>query len=479
MISWFDWWIWIFPQPQALRIGSDGIAGAQLAQRGWTWWITLNHGEALRTWIYMDHQGSYVIMLPHPGCTSQGAATRMVGKTVFNPRSSRSHAVVMRGCSKAFKNFCLRWRSDLRSIKLVWVKSRPKTIKDPVFFFTFDPERLCSSEAAHLLVPGGQRSSSDVESPLRPWHLLLTAGWLLKYVLPYAILWPPFLIYLWIFQSPSRWSSSLSTLGTILKNPGAIPFSDAASRNEESYGSRLRHLPSCTRETRVYLVDLAGIIMWFKVSKNTLSSPVRSFFEKMLSVFLRRDWNTPFLCLTGSERAGMHALAAEQLKEGEHINLSNLAWNAWNVVWGLSNLQIQGSWFDFILHFGSKLGRWDNWSFWKDFLWCLHILKASLPSLQNPEVPLISLLSPPKLLSILPDFGDTAQCSAHDKAVHECEFEKHPIACCWTPLVSKGSWCCDCDTPQKTFQRNWKVYHTYHHGVFNIPDCWRNMEKPI
>lgn len=50
---------------------------------------------------------------------------------------------------------------------------------------------------------------------------------------------------------------------------------------EESYGSRLRHLPSCTRETRVYLVDLAG-----------------------------------------SERAGMHALAAEQLKEGEHINLS-------------------------------------------------------------------------------------------------------------------------------------------------------------
>lgn len=92
---------------------------------------------------------------------------------------------------------------------------------------------------------------------------------------------------------------------------------------------------------------------------------------------------------------------------------------------------------------------------------------------------LLSLLSPRKLFSILPDFGDTAQCSAHDKAVHECEFEKNPIACCWTPLVSKGSWCCDCDTPQKTSRRNCKVYHTYHHGVFNIPDCWRNMEKPI
>ena len=145
---------------------------------------------------YMDHQGSYVIMLPHPGCTSQGAATRMVGKTVFNPRSSRSHAVVMHGCSKAFENLCLRWRSDLRSIKLVWVKSRPKTIKfkRPMFFFSrlifmdflwFWPGKTMGSEAAHLLVPGGQRSSSDVESPLRPWHLLLTAGWLLKYVLAY------------------------------------------------------------------------------------------------------------------------------------------------------------------------------------------------------------------------------------------------------------------------------------------------------
>ena len=51
----------------------------------------------------------------------------------------------------------------------------------------------------------------------------------------------------------------------------------------------------------------------------------------------------------------MHALAAEQLKEGEHINLSNLAWNAWNVVWGLSNLQIQGSWFDFILYLDPNL----------------------------------------------------------------------------------------------------------------------------
>ena len=164
-------------------------------------------------------------------------------------------------------------------------------------------------------------SVETVASPAWP------AGWLLKYVL----LWSydhHFGFILWIFQNPSRWSSSLSTLGTIVKHPGAIPFSDAASRNEESYGSRLRHLPSCTRETRVYLVDLAGIIMWFKVSKNTLSSPVRSFFEKMLSVFVRRDWNTPFLCLTGSERAGMHALAAEQLKEGEHINLSNLASNA-------------------------------------------------------------------------------------------------------------------------------------------------------
>lgn len=136
MISWFDWWIWIFPQPQALRIGSDGIAGAQLAQRGWTWWITLNHGEALRTWIYMDHQGSYVIMLPHPGCTSQGAATRMVGKTVFNPRSSRSHAVVMHGCSKAFKNFCLRWRSDLRSIKTSLGEVQTKDHKRPMFFFS-------------------------------------------------------------------------------------------------------------------------------------------------------------------------------------------------------------------------------------------------------------------------------------------------------------------------------------------------------
>lgn len=182
MISWFDWWIWIFPQPQALRIGSDGIAGAQLAQRGWTWWITLNHGEALRTWIYMDHQGSYVIMLPHPGCTSQGAATRMVGKTVFNPRSSRSHAVVMHGCSKAFKNFCLRWRSDLRSIKTSLGEVQTKDHKRPMFFFhvwfwwifyDFDPERLCSLWGCTFAGP--RRPAEFVRcrcSPLRPWHLL-------------------------------------------------------------------------------------------------------------------------------------------------------------------------------------------------------------------------------------------------------------------------------------------------------------------
>ena len=88
------------------------------------------------TWIIRDHQGSYVIMLPHPGCTSQGAATRMVGKTVFNPRSSRSHAVVMHGCSKAFKNFCLRWRSDLRSIKTSLGEVQTKDHKRPMFFFS-------------------------------------------------------------------------------------------------------------------------------------------------------------------------------------------------------------------------------------------------------------------------------------------------------------------------------------------------------
>ncbi|CAE7481081.1 KIF13B [Symbiodinium microadriaticum] len=52
--------------------------------------------------------------------------------------------------------------------------------------------------------------------------------------------------------------------------------------SQQTSSSRLRHLPgSTTRETRVYLVDLAG-----------------------------------------SERAGLHALGPEQLKEGEHINLS-------------------------------------------------------------------------------------------------------------------------------------------------------------
>lgn len=212
MISWFDWWIWIFPQPQALRIGSDGIAGAQLAQRGWTWWITLNHGEALRTWIYMDHQGSYVIMLPHPGCTSQGAATRMVGKTVFNPRSSRSHAVVMHGCSKAFKNFCLRWRSDLRSIKTSLGEVQTKDHKRPMFFFfTFDfdgfsmiltRKDFAASEAAHLLVPGGQRSSSDVDVLRWDRGISCVACRVATEICAAMIIWSPFWIYFMDFPEP-------------------------------------------------------------------------------------------------------------------------------------------------------------------------------------------------------------------------------------------------------------------------------------
>merc|ERR1711976_915013 len=56
-------------------------------------------------------------------------------------------------------------------------------------------------------------------------------------------------------------------------------WSQQSSRTNRLTGGR--SMPSSTRETRIYLVDLAG-----------------------------------------SERAGKHALAPEQLKEGEHINLS-------------------------------------------------------------------------------------------------------------------------------------------------------------
>ena len=155
-------------------------------------------------------------------------------------------------------------------------------------------------------------SVETVASPAWP------AGWLLKYVL----LWSydhHFGFILWIFQNPSRWSSSLSTLGTIVKHPGAIPFSDAASRNEESYGSRLRHLPSCTRETRVYLVDLAGIIMWFKVSKNTLSSPVRSFFwEDVVRIFTKGLKHT--ILVHYRKRESWHARLSCRAAEGRRAH---------------------------------------------------------------------------------------------------------------------------------------------------------------
>ena len=44
----------------------------------------------------MEESGGkgHASLMPHQ-LRWQGAATRMVGKTVFNPRSSRSHAVVM------------------------------------------------------------------------------------------------------------------------------------------------------------------------------------------------------------------------------------------------------------------------------------------------------------------------------------------------------------------------------------------------
>ncbi len=238
------------------------------------------------------------------------------------------------------------------------MKSRPKTMKEPFFFqvwyswIFYDlwpgktiPGKTMGSEAPHLLVPGGQRSSSDIENEGVDWFdlrktmavRLPQGGYWNMCCHPYDHYW---FIY-WFSRNHPGEGGSLSTSGIIVKHPSAIPFSDAASHNEESYGSRLRHLPSCTRETRVYLVDLAGIIMWFKVSKNTLFSSVRMLSRRCCPYFYQ-GIETPFSCITGSERAGMHALAAEQLKEGEHINLSNLAWNAWNVVWGFSNLQIQG-----------------------------------------------------------------------------------------------------------------------------------------
>lgn len=246
----------------------------------------MNHAESwwsfkyMDTWIIRDQMWS--CCHTPPGYTSQGAATRMVGKTVFNPRSSRSHAVVMHGCSNAFENLCLRWRSDLRSLKLVRWSPDQRPWKTHVCFFfhvwfswifyDFDPERpwalrlhICWSQEAsgvhQMLRMKALIDLISIEIMASPAYCRVATE------ICAAILWPSFSIDLLIFQKPSRWSSSLSTLGTIVKHPGAIPFSDAASRNEESYGSRLRHLPSCTRETRVYLVDLAGIIMWFKVSK--------------------------------------------------------------------------------------------------------------------------------------------------------------------------------------------------------------------
>ena len=88
-----------------------------------------------------------------------------------------------------------------------------------------------------------------------------------------------------------RWSCC-TFAGRKRRSAGWVDWPGASGQ----VGSRLRHLPGSSRETRVYLVDLAGL------PGSVLSRSPEA----------------------GSERAGMHALAAEQLKEGEHINLSPL-----------------------------------------------------------------------------------------------------------------------------------------------------------
>lgn len=155
----------------------------------------MNHGESWWSFTYMDIHGSSGIICDHAAtprlhitgcCNANGGENRL--QPSLQPQSCRCHARVLKSVWEFVFEMTIRFKKHKTSLGEVQTKDH----KRPSFFlnvwcswifYDFDPERLCSSEAAHLLVPGGQRSSSDVESPLRPWHLLLTAGWLLKYVL--------------------------------------------------------------------------------------------------------------------------------------------------------------------------------------------------------------------------------------------------------------------------------------------------------
>ena len=93
----------------------------------------------------------------------QGAATRMVGKTVFNPRSSRSHAVVMLlGGKLEAKLIIVAIIITIRTLTTITITITIQTVTDSssdhvsvALLLSCRLANLMASEAASVLVSAG------------------------------------------------------------------------------------------------------------------------------------------------------------------------------------------------------------------------------------------------------------------------------------------------------------------------------------